>query len=451
MFQNLASILARGFVSGLSKVVLLTVLVLLSAISSSEAKAFHCRSGDVTCLINAITAANATPQSDKIMLAAGIYNLSKADNNTDGPNGLPSITTKIEIIGKGPDKTVIQKDPALGFNTLRIIHVAQSGDLTINGVAIKGGINDDNDLQGAGGVFSRGSVRIIDSRVSENFSTFGPAGVENEGGTMIIADSFIIDNFTIQGRAGGIVNNSGTISISRTTIVGNCGESAGGIWNRNEGQLEITESAITRNGVSASDVPGRAIVNAGVMTITNTSIIENGVCRLALPFTAAETSLELFSGNAISNFGGNVTVMSSTIARNVPDSRLFAIGGIFSSGGTVKLQNTILAENTDSDVPGDCFSDDGGIVSLGNNLFGNITDCDIDLLESDLIGNAGLGIFTDDGTPGNGHIPLLTSSRAINRGDDDSCPKRDQIGNKRKEPCDIGAVEAVKTRGYGAK
>jgi hypothetical protein len=88
----------------------------------------------------------------------------------------------------------------------------------------------------------------------------------------------------------------------------------------------------------------------------------------------------------------------------------------------------------------------GDIISLGNNLIGDPTACDIDLLESDVTGDAGLGVFTDNGNAGNGHIPLLASSRAINHGDESSCPKRDQLGNKRKKPCDIGAVEFRKGR-----
>jgi hypothetical protein len=43
--------------------------------------------------------------------------------------------------------------------------------------------------------------------------------------------------------------------------------------------------------------------------------------------------------------------------------------------------------------------------------------------------------------PGHGHYPIVRTSQARNAGDDDSCPARDQIGNKRKKPCDIGAIE----------
>ena len=58
---------------------------------------FFCASGDVTCLIAAINTANSTPEEDTITLEAGIYTLVAADNNVEGPTGLPSVTSNITI------------------------------------------------------------------------------------------------------------------------------------------------------------------------------------------------------------------------------------------------------------------------------------------------------------------------------------------------------------------
>jgi hypothetical protein len=77
---------------------------------------------------------------------------------------------------------------------------------------------------------------------------------------------------------------------------------------------------------------------------------------------------------------------------------------------------------------------------LGNNLIGDPTGCTIDLQPSDLTGDPGLGDFTDDGTPGNGHFPLLTGSPAIDAGNPDMCPATDQLGVPRVGGCDIGSV-----------
>jgi hypothetical protein len=107
-------------------------------------------------------------------------------------------------------------------------------------------------------------------------------------------------------------------------------------------------------------------------------------------------------------------------------------------GAITVLQNTILARNTDGPFGEDCT---GPITSLGNNLISDTAGCGIVLQPTDLTGDPGLGTFTDDGTPGNGHFPLLATSRAIDAGNDAVCPKKDQIGQSRKPHCDIGAIE----------
>src|SRR5205085_5305562 len=89
-----------------------------------------------------------------------------------------------------------------------------------------------------------------------------------------------------------------------------------------------------------------------------------------------------------------------------------------------------------------------GFTSLGHNLMSNLSGC-TGLLPSDLIGDAGLAAFVEGGRPGEGHIPLLASSRAIDAADPAVCPDRDQRLLARPidgngdgvRGCDIGAVE----------
>ena len=95
----------------------------------------------------------------------------------------------------------------------------------------------------------------------------------------------------------------------------------------------------------------------------------------------------------------------------------------------------------------DCSTTFGGLItSLGNNLLGDLSGCDISLLPSDLTGDAGLSSFTDNETPGDGHFPLLPTSRAIDAGNNETCLAdtmlaTDQLGNPRVGVCDIGSVE----------
>jgi hypothetical protein len=107
-------------------------------------------------------------------------------------------------------------------------------------------------------------------------------------------------------------------------------------------------------------------------------------------------------------------------------------------GGQLVLLNTILAHNTIEGQGPDCF---GPVPSLGTNLVGDPTGCTITLQPTDLTGDPSLGDFTDDGTPGNGHVPLLPGSRAIDAGNDAFCLPTDQLGQPRVGRCDIGAIE----------
>ena len=109
--------------------------------------------------------------------------------------------------------------------------------------------------------------------------------------------------------------------------------------------------------------------------------------------------------------------------------------------GTAEVENTIVASNET-----DCT---GHVTSLGHNLIADPTRCSMVLLSSDETGDPGLGDFVDDGTPGNGHFPLLPSSKAVDGGNNTVCPPTDQLGQTRPkdgdqngtEDCDIGAFE----------
>jgi hypothetical protein len=102
------------------------------------------------------------------------------------------------------------------------------------------------------------------------------------------------------------------------------------------------------------------------------------------------------------------------------------------------LQNTIVTHNPEDTLVQDC---EGPITSLGNNLISDTAGCNIVLQPTDLTGDPGLGPFTDRGTPGNGHYPLLPTSQAIDTANDAVCPENDQIGQPRSPHCDIGAIE----------
>src|SRR5262249_21641033 len=151
-----------------------------------------CAAGDVQCLIIAINHANANLQpQNTILLQAGTYTLTNIDNDTNGPNGLPSITSTMTIVGAGHNTATITRDPnALGF---RLLHVGASGRLTLQNLTLSNGVGF---FPGGGGLF-------------------------NNGGVVSVETSAFVNN--VAGFGGGLVNNNGSVTIIRSIFDSNIG------------------------------------------------------------------------------------------------------------------------------------------------------------------------------------------------------------------------------------
>lgn len=146
----------------------------VSASSAVQAAQFTVSAGDSAALIAAITVANTNGEKDKIVLADGTYALAAVDNNTNGPNGLPSIISLVEIEAANAGSAVIER--AEGSPEFRIFHVAPTGDLTLDGVVVRGGdVFGDSLGPGGGGIYNStgGFLSILGSAVSNNRGGFG--------------------------------------------------------------------------------------------------------------------------------------------------------------------------------------------------------------------------------------------------------------------------------------
>ena len=357
--------------------------------------------------------------------------------------------------------------------------IRSKGMLTITGSSISNN-SAEND---AGGINNtdRGQVKIIDSIISNNVCNDDGGGIENEvNGEVIITNTTFSKNIASR---GGSIDNEGKMAIGNSTIRDNVAtDDGGGIRNEPNSKLEMTYStvidneaknkgggirnemnstmSITNSTISSnlttdndSNDGGGGIQNEGIMTIINSTISSNtseshggGVFNIGqltvTNSTIGSNSASLRRGGGIMNgdFLGNkgsVSINNSTVVNNLA----LAGGGIYNTFGIMKLQNTILAKNNSSGRGPDC-RDSEEITSLGHNLFGDLRDCNITLMESDKTGDPGLGEFIDPGTPGRGHFPLLSDSQAIDAGNNDACPETDQLGMPRVDGiCDIGAIE----------
>lgn len=445
---------ARFITTALWRAVALALLVLASALPA-HAAVFRCAAGDVACLVDAINRSNTNGERNTIRLEAGTYALAAVDNNTDGANGLPSISGHVVIRGRGAAATIITRAPSAPV--MRLLHVGATGQLTVDGVTLTGG----------GGASFPGGLPFLNG-----------AGLLNAGGVVNITRSVVSANRA--GLGGGLMNIGGEVNVRWSTFAANVAGDTGGALYARGGVVRIVHSQLTEN----LTLFGWGVLDAGLgatVVVSHSSFRGNGLLGILL---GGETRLLLTNSSLRGNYGerdgglvigpqalalvanttmfgnrsvfppgasrgqainnsGTLLLLNSTLAghRGAPFPSLSPSPPALWSdaGATTVMANTIIGANIDSSgVSRDCV---GPLVSLGNNLIGDTTGCSVALQATDRTGDPGLGAITDDGSPGNGHVPLVSGSQAIDAGNDVLCSRRDQIGNRRIRPCDIGAVE----------
>jgi hypothetical protein len=464
---------------------LVVSLFLILWVIPAQSAVFDIPSGNVTALINAIITANANGEENTINLDFGTYTLSVAFGAIssglppfDFRSGLPAITGNIVFKGAGADSTIIEWDPTAP--KVRIFNVQANARLVLDGVTIRGGGTFPSGPAGIGGgglLNNGGNVDITNSRLIDN-GGFRGGGVNNVGGTMRISSSTFAGNHA--GDGGGLSNSGGVVTISNSIFADNTadGFEGGGITNQtsqsgnmtianstvsdnfalllgggisNHGVVAITDSTLFNNTAGRS---GGGLDNGnGSVTITNSTVAGNtAIGELCPPNVTGPLCEGLITGGGISNSSfATVILINTTVADNSVQTELptdtTSGGGIANVlSGLVQLQNTILALNTVNgghETGTDCS---GPVVSFGNNMIGNPGDCTVTIQSTDLTGDPKLAEFTDDGTPGNGHFPLLEASPAIDAGNNVVCLSNpilatDQIGNPRVGVCDIGSIE----------
>jgi hypothetical protein len=279
-----------------------------------------------------------------------------------------------------------------------------------------------NDGSSGGAVSNSGTLTIRRSTFDTNTCLSG-CGIYTSNGVVHITRSRIATNrANLEG--GGVWVGGGTVLLTRTSLVGNTADAGGAIRVESQGTLIVRNSAFVQNGGGITGTG--AIFNVGTSEVTNTTFARN---------TASGGGGGAGTEIAIRNHG-RLSLINCTFAENTArfvnpnNSLLFSL-----TNATTILQNTILAHT------GSGRACAGAVTSLGNNLISDPTGCTIALQPGDLTGDAGLDAFADNGQPGNTHFPLLSTSQAIDAGNDDACPSKDQIGQSRKGQCDIGAIE----------
>jgi CSLREA domain-containing protein len=279
--------------------------------------------------------------ADTIVLAAGAtYSLNGVNNNGEGPNGLPVVTSAITIDGNGA--SIVRSSGAPQFR-LTVV-TAGGGDLTFNDVYIAG-----FDAPVVGGTPGIGGVVIAHGNLTVDGSTLfgnraeGPGGGVDARGGAIWADARLM------------VTNS---TIANNLAVGTGGSVGGGIIIRPGSTVTIASSTFSGNSANV----GRDFeTETASLTVTD-SIMASG-CVLEGPVTDGGHNLDV---NGSCGFSGSTDVHA--------DPQLAAIAN---NGGPTPTQ-ALTAGSPAIDAGGTCPVADGGRDQRGLPRF---TPCDIGAFE----------------------------------------------------------------------
>lgn len=208
---------------------------------------------------------------------------------------------------------------------------------------------------------------------------------EVASGTEVSLSGLTISNGLAAGGDGGGIYNSGTLTVSGSTLSGNSanylkkgnaiiGGDGGGIYD--SGTLAVNgNSTLSYNTASNR---GGGIVNFGMLTVSNSALLHNTGSGIFNDGTATVTGSTL-SGNSSSGGAGiwsdgTLTVNASTLSGNSASSYG---GGIANQGtGTASVSSSTLSGNSASNNGGGIFNNGTLTVSAGSTLTGNSAGLD---------------------------------------------------------------------------
>ncbi len=386
--------------------------------------------------------ANETSLREAIVLANTDAAAGTSDTITfDASLGSHTITLtqgQLELSGAGAGTITIDGSSPSTPVTLEAIHGIRVFQIDSGVQAVITNLNIENGFVGYWGIngsdiFNAGKLIVSNANVSNSFASSGGA-IENTG-------TLTLSNTTLSGNnantSGGAIDNSGTLVVIDSTFTSNSAPSAGAISN--DGTLTIVNSIFSINSAANS---GGAIKNdnSGTLTINGGFFTGNSAANAGAIYntssTTATVSNVVFSGNtaatsggAIGNYGGPLTLTNTTVSGgkaqygggiyNNAGSTLTVIdstvsgnesvsnnnGGGIDNGGTLTLTGATVSQNF-SQGSGGGIENDGGTLSVSNTtLSGNTAN------------SSGGGINNNGGTLTLGNT-IVAGNRASRGGPD---------------------------------
>jgi serine/threonine protein kinase len=238
-----------------------------------------------------------------------------------------------------------------GGNTGSVVQVLDGKSVTMYDMSFK---DSDTGKKNFGFLDNQGTLKLINTTISDNTSSGTGGGIFNEN-TLTLINSTVSNNSAQHG--GGIYNYGGRLTVINSTISGNKAvaqdASGGGIYDY--GQLILTNSTVSGN--EAFDTGGGITVFGGQAAITFCTIYDN-------------TAQNDGGGLSIQDFQtqqSHVEMGSSIVAgNNAPVEADSA--GIFTSGGYNLIQEVSQASLLQGNFSSlDLIGRSSGVDPLRNN------------------------------------------------------------------------------------
>lgn len=342
---------------------------------------------------NVLDVSGSTIQGNKADNGGGIH-MGEARDTSKTPSKATITDTKIldnEAIGSGEGGGVYVGGPR--------------ADATLKGCTVA---NNKSVSTGGGIAAKLGTVTLDDTTVENNQAVNG-GGLFHLGiavpGSLTLQNGSIIRNNTASSMGGGLFlwGNVGLKS-DNSEISGNKALYGAGIAasqytaNFASPKLELVDTKVNNNG-DANTVMGGGIYAAQgvVLNAKNTKFLDNtaksGGGILLWSNSSADLNNSEVSGNKATGDGGGVYVYDATCSLTTSNGTVFREnsgyrgGGIFSSGGTVTVEDSTFEKNT--------ATDDGGAIAATQNS--SLTVRNSKVLENKAADTAG-GILAEKST-----------------------------------------------------
>ncbi len=200
----------------------------------------------------------------------------------------------------------------------------------------------------------------------------------------------------LPGFGGAISQNAGTLEVYDSQFTGNSSSQGGAIEFDPDPELLPETNTTPLSILGTTFDSNRAILAGGAIDIEVDGL---GALLINDTLTRNATGLQGDAGGGAIQYvndgtSGALTLQDDTVNGNASWNG----GGIYEHGGSIDIDNTIVAQNTAVSTGPDFAVDGGGTINdKGGNLLGSTAGTGGDFGPGTLIGNPSLGPLQDNG------------------------------------------------------